>query len=289
MRKRLMIISLLFLLMFLNGCDNWGLNFTFTTGTAVLQTTTLPNTVNGTLTIHDTDYDSFATFESSSYGLDDIDAYNEVLLATRDKIRHSNVKIVTTLYRTALYFPYSTIVDSSVSGSGILFKSDDTYYYILTNHHVIDNKDKTATYDITTFEGTSSVEGTLIAANEDLDLAVIRILKTGISNVEIMDLTTRIYRKFNPGELVLAVGNPLSVVNNVTFGEYLSLESINNADFLVIYHSATIHEGSSGGALVDIDGNFLGINTWGSVDSDDQAFAVPNYIVYMFLVNSGLL
>jgi len=151
------------------------------------------------------------------------------------------------------------------------------------------NKEKVATYDVTTFEGTSSVDATLIAANEDLDLAVVRILKAGITNVEILDLTTRIYRKFNPGELVLAVGNPLSVVNNVTFGEYLSLESINNAEFLVIYHTATIHEGSSGGALVDIDGNFLGINTWGSVDADDQAFAVPNYIVYMFLVNSGLL
>ncbi|MCK7488389.1 MAG: serine protease [Bacillus subtilis] len=64
---------------------------------------------------------------------------------------------------------------------------------------------------------------------------------------------------------------------------------IENVDFKVIYHTATIHEGSSGGALLDVDGNLLGINTWGSQNSDEDSFAVPVHIIYMFLVNHDLL
>jgi S1-C subfamily serine protease len=67
------------------------------------------------------------------------------------------------------------------------------------------------------------------------------------------------------------------------------MESISNADFQIIYHTAAIHEGSSGGALVDVDGNLLGLNTWGLDTSDEYSFAVPNYIIYMFLINNGVI
>jgi S1-C subfamily serine protease len=267
----------------------WDFEFQFTTGTYSLTTSTLPTVVNGTLTIENNDYNNYQLFHSSTYDLTDVSAYNDVLLETRDKIRRANVQIVTTIYRTSPFFPYSTILDSSMAGSGVIYRQDESYYYILTNEHVINNKGKTASYEVKTFGSDTSLIAELLAYDENLDLAVLRIAKTTTTDIHLIDVTSRVFKKFNAGELVLAVGNPLSVINNVTFGEFLSMETISNATFKVIYHNATIHEGSSGGALVDIDGNFLGINTWGSSQTDEQAFAVPNYIVYMFLINHDLL
>jgi S1-C subfamily serine protease len=289
MQRKWMVLLLAFLFLGLNGCMYWDFEFQFTTGTYSLTTSTLPTVVNGTLTIGSNDYNNYQLFHSSTYDLTDVSAYNDVLLETRDKIRRANVQIVTTIYRTSPFFPYSTILDSSMAGSGVIYRQDESYYYILTNEHVINNKGKTASYEVKTFGSDTSLIAELLAYDENLDLAVLRIAKTTTTDIHLIDVTSRVFKKFNAGELVLAVGNPLSVINNVTFGEFLSMETISNATFKVIYHNATIHEGSSGGALVDIDGNFLGINTWGSSQTDEQAFAVPNYIVYMFLINHDLL
>ena len=289
MKRKILMFLTVILFAFLNGCMWWDIDFNFTTNTQTALTTTLPTISNGTMTIESNQYASYASFASETYNLTDIDEYNDVLLETRNKIRKSNVQVVASIYHYSSFFPYSTVIDSTMNGSGILFKADETHYYILTNQHVIDDKGKLASFEVTLFNQDESIAATLIAYDEDLDLAVLKVPKGIDDDIEIMDLTKRIFKKFNPGELVLAVGNPLSVVNNVTFGEFLSMESIANASFKVIYHNAMIHEGSSGGALTDIDGNFLGINTWGSSNTDEQSFAVPNDIVYMFLYNRGIL
>jgi len=289
MKKRILLVLSLIMFLFLNGCVYWDINFNFTTSTQTALTTTLPIISNGTMTIEADQYASYASFSSSTYELTDVNLYNDVLLATRNKIRKSNVQVVAVIFHNSQFFPYSKIIDSTMNGSGIIFKADATDYYILTNQHVIDDKGKLATYEVTLFDRTESRIATLIAYDEDLDLAVLKVPKATEDSVEIMDVTSRVFKKFTSGELVLAVGNPLSVVNNVTFGEFISMETIANASYKVIYHNAMIHEGSSGGALTDIDGNFLGVNTWGASDSDEQSFSIPNDIVYMFLYNRGLL
>ena len=287
MKRKILLIITMILFGFLNGCMWWDINFDFTTSTQTAVATTLPTIANGTMTIEAGQYASYSLFSSETYELSDIDLYNDILLATRNKIRKSNVQVVSEIYHMS---PFNTrIIDSTMNGSGIIFKEDSTHYFILTNQHVIDDKDKLASFEVTLFNQTEPSVATLIAEDEDLDLAVLKVLKGTDDDIEIMDLTTRIFKKFNPGELVLAVGNPLSVVNNVTFGEFISMESIQNASFKVIYHNAMIHEGSSGGALTDIDGNFLGVNTWGSSSTDEQSFSIPNDIVYMFLYNRGIL
>jgi len=120
-------------------------------------------------------------------------------------------------------------------------------------------------------------------------LAVLKFSINERTDVLVIDIFERLYYQFIPGELVLAVGNPSSLNNNVTFGEFKSMEMLKDVNFKVIYHDANIANGSSGGALVDVDGNLLGVNTWGLEDSDEFSFAIPNYIVYMFLINNGIL
>jgi len=291
--KKLIILFLMgFSVFFLQGCSFFSFTFDLTTTTSS-SNTTLPSTINGTISLGDLEYSTFSLYHSDTYDLTDVDQYNDVLLNTRDMIRRSNIQITTTLYSSVRPYPWSTttitqIVGSSM-GSGVIFLEDESYYYALTNYHVVDGEADEIVYEIMTFADEVASTAELVAYDSDLDLAVLKFTKNDRTDIHLIDYTTRVMTKFNPGELVLAVGNPLSVTNNVTFGEYISLESISNVDFQVIYHNAPIHEGSSGGALVDVDGHLLGLNTWGLDSSDEYSFAIPNYIIYMFLVNNGIV
>jgi len=281
-----MVVFVLAATLFLGGCDGFSLWPSARTTTL----SSLPATVNGTITFVESDYYAYPYYSSPNYQLDNIDAYNDIILATRDLIRRANIQIRATIYRTGTIFPglTQTIVESTSSGSGVVFKVTDTDYYALTNYHVVDPDGYSAKYEILTFGETVAVMGELVAYDADLDLAVLKFTKTSQDQVTVLNITTRLYTRFTPGELVFAVGNPLSVDNNVTFGEFRNLESIANSPFKVIYHTATIHEGSSGGALVDFDGNLIGLNAWGTDTSDETSFAIPIYIIHVFLVNHGL-
>lgn len=292
LKKILILLLLFFVLPVLTACDfNFNLDNIYSTDT----TTTLVNyasEVNGTLTFEKTDYSSYPIYTSKTYNLDNIPAYNDVLLETQDYIRHANVEIISTLYEESQSFPFN---DKSLrevgysEGSGFVFLEDETYYYALTNYHVIDPEEYEAEYEVLGFGAAAFTECFIVASDPDLDLAVIKFSKAGQDEVNLIDIYERLYYQFSPGELVFAVGNPQEVYDIVTLGEFLSMQSISNVDYDVIYHNAQIDEGSSGGALVDVDGNFIGINTWGLDDENIVSFAIPNYIVYMFLINEGIL
>ncbi|MFA5006863.1 MAG: trypsin-like peptidase domain-containing protein [Candidatus Izemoplasmatales bacterium] len=284
--KRILALLVAALSLSLFGCAGFYFPFPVRTTTA----TTAAITGEGTFTYLDGDYYAYPYYSSPNYHLNNVDAYNDVLLATRNHIRRVNVQVHSTVYRIGQIFPgiTQTLVEASSSGSGVVFLDRDGYYYVLTNHHVIDDLGYTASYEIIAFGDDEAQPAELVCQDADLDLAVLRFAKQNRTTVELIDWTTRLRTRLTPGELVLAVGNPLSVENNVTFGEFIALETIENAPYKVLYHSATIHEGSSGGALVDLDGNLLGINAWGSEDSDEESFAIPVQVVYVFLANNGL-
>ncbi len=290
MKKKILMLFVLSTLAFLSGCSILTMTFDATTNTV---STTLPTTINGTISLGDLEYSNFSIYESLTYSISDIDAYNDILLETRDNIRHSNIQIVTSLYSYTKPYPWSTVQELSIigasEGSGVIFLEDDLYYYALTNYHVVDGEADEIKYEIQTYSDVSTYEALLVAYDASYDLAVLKFLKEDRTDIYIIDYTTRLYTKYIPGELVFAVGNPLSLTNNVTIGEFKSMSSIANVEFSVIYHDASIHEGSSGGALTDVDGHLLGLNTWGLDTSDQDSFAVPIYIIYTFLVNYGII
>lgn len=283
-KKIFLLFSLLFLVFALAGCN---LEFYNPFERNLTQTTTTQTRVNGTISFSNEDYSGFSTYNSDTYDLD-TEKYNEVLLATRDKIKRSNIQVNTSIYVKAT--PWSTPVKTLIaSGSGVIVLEDETDYYAITNYHVLETDDTDPIFDIKADLDSEFSEATLIAFDSNLDLALLKFDKAERTNIHIIDLKERVGYKFNSGELVLAVGNPGSIVNNVTFGEFKSMETLKDVEFLTIYHDAFISNGSSGGALVDVDGNLLGINTWGIEDEEDFSFAIPNYIVYMFLINNGIL
>jgi len=291
-KKIVILLTILLTTFVLSGCDYI---FTFNPINKTSETiSTLPIPVNGTLTYEETDYSSFPVYLSDTYSLTDIDEYNDVLLATQDHVRHANIEVLTTLTEDRYTLPWSdektTFQIGQTSGSGFVFMVDDFYFYAITNFHVVDPEEYDATYEIKAYGDADFNDATLIAYDSDIDLAVLRFAIDGRQEIELLDIYERLYYRFTVGELVIAVGNPYQLFNNVTFGEFINMENIQNVDYKVIYHNAYINEGSSGGALVDVDGNLIGVNTWG-IESDDEidSFSIPNYIVYMFLVNQGIL
>ena len=88
-------------------------------------------------------------------------------------------------------------------------------------------------------------------------------------------------------EMVLAVGNPSAVNSIVTFGQYLGMVETDDVDFDVIYHSALIYPGNSGGALTDVEGRLIGINTWGVEGEAERSLAVPLEEILAFLSENG--
>ncbi|MFP4478790.1 MAG: S1C family serine protease [Candidatus Izemoplasmatales bacterium] len=229
------------------------------------------------------DYDEFRRlpiYISDTYSIDNIDAYNDVLIESKAHIIRANVSITTTITKNISY--------DTKSGSGFVFMEDETHYYAITNEHVIDGDGRPTTFEIKTYEDNEPQSATVILSSETLDLAVIKFEKNNRTQVEMINITQRLDYRFKSDELVLAIGNPLSLSNTVSFGRYEGITQIENVEFIVIRHSAEIHNGSSGGALVDVDGNLIGVNTWG-IDDSSASFAIPNFVVYNFLISNDII
>ncbi|RKP45748.1 Do family serine endopeptidase [Pararobbsia silviterrae] len=137
-------------------------------------------------------------------------------------------------------------------GSGVIVSADG---YILTNQHVVDGADE---IEVALADGRKT-DAKIIGSDPETDLAV---LKINLPNLPIITLgrmdSTRV------GDVVLAIGNPFGVGQTVTMGiisalgrNHLGINTFEN----FIQTDAAINPGNSGGALVDVNGNLLGINT----------------------------
>jgi len=137
-------------------------------------------------------------------------------------------------------------------GSGVLVSSSG---YILTNNHVIEGADG---IEVVLNDGRRS-QAKVIGTDPDSDLAVLKIELDKLPVIVLGDSDA-----LQVGDQVLAIGNPFGVGQTVTSGivsalgrNQLGINTFEN----FIQTDAAINPGNSGGALVDIQGNLLGINT----------------------------
>jgi serine protease Do len=160
-------------------------------------------------------------------------------------------------------------------GSGVIVRADGL---VVTNNHVIKGADQIT---VVLNDG-REFEAKLIAAEEQLDLALLRVDTKG---EKLPPLDLRDSDDLEVGDLVLAIGNPFGVGQTVTSGIVSGLArtrtGINDFGFF-IQTDAAINPGNSGGALVTMDGRVVGINTaifsktGGSVGI---GFAIPSNMV----------
>jgi S1-C subfamily serine protease len=227
---------------------------------------------------------SSATATSSSAGTaippltgNNIESVREAVVA---KVRPSVVQINVTSQQGAKL------------GSGVII---DSRGYIVTNNHVITGGQ---TIVVELFNG-STLPAQIVGTAPSDDLAV---LKVNPSRIKLAVATIGDSSKLKVGQDVLAIGNPLGITQTVTSGIVSALDRnvsegpngalIPNA----IQTDAPINPGNSGGALVDLQGNLVGIPTLTAIDPEFKTpangvgFAIPSNRVSFIvpqLVNSG--
>jgi len=154
-------------------------------------------------------------------------------------------------------------------GSGFVY---DNHGHILTNNHVVEDSDSIT---VTFWDGVEA-KATLVGTDKRSDVAVIRVENTSYPPLPKGDSA-----KLKVGELVMAVGSPFELSQSVTTGIISALER--NAVGINEYESfiqtdAPINRGNSGGPLVNMDGEVIGINSAimsGSSGNDGIGFTIP--------------
>jgi 2-alkenal reductase len=162
------------------------------------------------------------------------------------------------------------------SGSGVIISADG---YILTNHHVVDGANRLAVV----FADTSRHSAELVGSDPLTDIAVIRVgvevpAVAAVGDSEILQ----------PGEQVLAIGSPLgNFRNTVTAGVVSALNRSVGRDLEGLIQTDTaINQGNSGGPLINLRGEVIGINTlvvrgsgfMAGPQAEGLGFAVPSHI-----------
>jgi len=174
------------------------------------------------------------------------------------------------------------------NGSGIIYKkeqlNDGTYeYYVISNKHVVNN---TSSIDIHTKK--EIVKGNIIACDSKVDLAVLYFL----SNEEYELATFGNSDNLKPGEIILSMGYSsdgdyiTTTMGVISHDErYVSTDTdgdgVSDWDSAYIQHDASISDGFSGGPLIDLNGNIIGINSEKIIQTgvENMAFSIPINIV----------
>lgn len=189
---------------------------------------------------------------------------------------------------------YSGFQKKESQGSGVIYRLYDRYFYVLTNYHVVYNNGSNlnTVYTVTDAFDTAH-NATLVAADESLDLAVVRFVATS-DDIERLKIATLATKDPSVSTVVLSVGNPGGLHNAISLGDILSYNDVglDSLSIPVMYHTAPVDHGSSGGGVYDTDGLLVGINYALGQSEDGEAtmsFAVPIGYVREFLLANGIL
>jgi Do/DeqQ family serine protease len=162
------------------------------------------------------------------------------------------------------------------SGSGVIISNDG---YIVTNNHVVDHA---AEVVVSLYNG-HGYKAKIVGTDPSTDLAVLKIEEKNLPKAAIANSDD-----VRVGDWVLAVGNPFNLASTVTAGivsakaRNINILSDNSAIESFIQTDAAVNPGNSGGALVNLNGELVGINTAIATPTGTfagYAFAVPSNIV----------
>lgn len=167
----------------------------------------------------------------------------------------------------------------SGTGSGVIYTSDG---YIITNNHVVEFADE---FQVTLHDN-REFTATLVGRDASTDMAIIKIDATDLPVIEIGNSD-----EVRVGEWVLAVGNPFDLTSTVTAGIvsaksrdiHIIKGTRNNSPIeSFIQTDAAVNPGNSGGALVDVDGRLIGINS--AIATPTGVFAGYSFAIPVNLV-----
>lgn len=169
-----------------------------------------------------------------------------------------------------------TLVQNSL-GSGVIVTKEG---HIITNSHVVTDREgnQVDQIEVQLSDGQTK-KARLVGADSEVDLAVLKIDDPNVNPLKLADSDT-----VQPGDFVLAIGNPFGFEETVTDGIISSKGRPNRTDFFgdLIQTNAAINPGNSGGPLINLRGEVIGINTAiASTTGGSQGigFAIPSNTV----------
>ncbi|MBR1884707.1 MAG: trypsin-like peptidase domain-containing protein [Clostridia bacterium] len=170
---------------------------------------------------------------------------------------------------------FGMLQNASSSGSGIIYSKDG---YIITNYHVIESAINSSNAIITvTLLDETNYTARIIGGDEVTDLAVIKVEANDLKPAVLGDSS-----KVQVGEMAIAIGNPLgqTLAGSVTVGYVSALNrtiTSGSTTYKLIQTDAAINSGNSGGALLNSNGEVIGINSVKAYSTgvEGLGFAIP--------------
>ena len=169
------------------------------------------------------------------------------------------------------------------TGSGWVYKSNGSSSFIVTNNHVIESAATSGKITVE-FSSGDQIDAKIVGRDKAYDVAVLQINRGNLAALNLGDST-----KLTVGEPVMAVGSPLGLASTVTTGIISALNrpvsagSVGAESFVnAIQTDAAINPGNSGGALINAQGQIIGVNSaiatlssGGTSGSIGLGFAIP--------------
>jgi S1-C subfamily serine protease len=202
-----------------------------------------------------------------------LDAYSKAVVGAAERVSSSvvNIDVRVRAQGTGLaaWLPQPEMTGS---GSGMVYRPDG---HILTNSHVVMGA---SAIEVTLPDG-RRLDGRVVGLDPETDTAVVRVDADGLPAVRLGDS-----RQLRPGQLVVAIGNPLGLQTTVTAGVVSAIgRSLRAATGHLIEDmiqtDAALNPGNSGGPLVNVDGEVVGINTAVVAPAQGICFAIPSATV----------
>lgn len=204
-----------------------------------------------------------------------------------EKVMPAMVSIVNNFTETANVFGQQYTQEEAASGSGIIVGKTDDELLIVSNNHVVESADKLTVTFIDGSEAQAQVKG----LDSDMDLAVIAVSLNDLSDDTKNAITVATLGSSDDlklGEPVIAIGNALGYGQSVTNGivsalnREITLENgstglENGSTGTFIQTNAAINPGNSGGALLNMNGEVIGINSnkIGGTAVEGMGYAIP--------------
>ncbi len=192
-----------------------------------------------------------------------------------DKVMPATVAITSTFETQSWYGAYT----SEGGGTGIIVRQTDGELLIVTNNHVVEDA---LNVSVTFIDGTT-VDATVKGTDSSADLAVLSIDLSTLTEDTLNAISVATLGdsdSVNVGEMVVAIGNALGYGQSVTVG-YISAKdrevTVDDNTMTLLQTDAAINPGNSGGALINTDGEVIGINSvkYASSEVEGMGFAIP--------------
>ena len=213
-------------------------------------------------------FSSSTTSGTQSISINSSGKSTNVYQAVTEKAMPSVVGITTTTISRDNMFSIAT--ESEGVGTGIIVDSNG---YILTNSHVISDGEARSVNVL--FNDGSSIDGQVLWHDAQLDLAVVKVNKTGLTPAELGDSD-----EVRIGDIAIAIGNPLglelqrTVTQGIISGLDRTIKTQTATMTGLIQTDESINSGNSGGPLLNEKGQVIGINTAKTSEGESLGFAI---------------